>query len=59
MTKPCLYCNRPFLIRRQHAKFCTTSCRIKHWEREHPRVHISNKNVIFVDNEEDLKKLLK
>jgi hypothetical protein len=35
-TNVCLNCGVDITHMRHHAKFCTTSCSMKHWHREHP-----------------------
>jgi hypothetical protein len=35
MTKECVNCKREMLYQRKHAKFCTPTCRAKHYYLEH------------------------
>jgi hypothetical protein len=37
---PCEYCGKPFFPERQWHRFCSTPCRVRGWNKRHPRQSI-------------------
>ena len=40
LEKKCKFCGRGFIPKRYWQRFCSSKCRWRYWERNHPRISI-------------------
>jgi len=47
-NKTCKNCNESFVAHRPHAKYCSASCRMEYWRKEHPMLTAEERKQILI-----------